>query len=80
MDPLPLKKMTIADKLRAMEELWADITHDQGKYTSPTWHFDALDKTELDIREGRVIFKDWAEAKKSIRRRARGRSKSQSRQ
>lgn len=66
-----IKKMSRADKLRTMEELWVDLTRDEGKFTSPSWHFDVLRETEQDIRDGRTKFVDWEEAKKSIRRRAR---------
>ena len=66
-----LKKMSRADKLRTMEALWSDLTRDDGKYSSPSWHFEVLEKTEQDIRAGRSQFVDWEEAKKSIRRRAR---------
>jgi Putative addiction module component len=66
-----LKKMSRADKLRAMEDLWSDLTRDEGKYASPSWHFGVLEKTEQDIQAGRTKFIDWEEAKKSIRRRAR---------
>ena len=64
-----LKKMSRADKLRTMEALWPDIASDEGKYESPSRHFDVLDKTEHDIRTGRTKFIDWEAAKKSIRRR-----------
>lgn len=66
-----LKKMSRADKLRTMEELWNDLTQDQGKYASPSWHFDELAKTENSIKKGREKFMDWDKAKHAIRRRAK---------
>ena len=66
-----LKKASRVDKLRTMEELWSDLTFGEGKYASPSWHFDVLAKTEQDILAGRTKFIDWEDAKKLIRRRAR---------
>lgn len=66
-----IKKMTRAEKLRTMEALWSDITRDESKYASPSWHFDELVRTEQEVRAGSVKFVDWETAKKSIRRRAR---------
>jgi len=66
-----LKKMSRADKLRTMEELWIDLTRDQSKYASPSWHFEELAKTEQAIDSGHMKFVDWEKAKQSIRRRAR---------
>ena len=71
MSTLAIQQMSWEEKLRAMEELWADLTRDDAKYASPSWHFDELKRTEQDIRAGRIKFIDWETAKKSIRRRAR---------
>jgi hypothetical protein len=32
---LPLDKMTVAEKLRAMEALWADLSRDEAQVESP---------------------------------------------
>jgi len=66
-----LKKMSRLEKLRTMEALWSDLTRNEGKYASPSWHFEVLQQTEREVRAGRVKFVDWESAKKSIRRRAR---------
>jgi hypothetical protein len=64
---LPLKNMTKAQKLLAMEELWVDLSRDQEKFNSPAWHFEGLAQTEKDIRAGKIKFMDWGQAKKSLR-------------
>ena len=66
-----IKKMSRTEKLRTMEALWADLTKDEDKYASPSWHIDELVRTENNIRSGRVKFVTWETAKVSIRRRAR---------
>jgi len=68
---LLLKRMTKVQKLRAMEELWADITREEAAYVSPSWHLDELRTTEAAIARGAVKFQDWETAKKSLRRRAK---------
>ena len=67
---LPLKKMTTAQKLRAMEELWSDLTRDEGKVESPAWHLEAVRATGQRVRSGQERLIPWEEAKKSLRRRA----------
>ena len=66
-----IKKMSRAEQLRTMEALWTELTRDESKYASPSWHYDELARTDRAIRSGQVKFVDWDSAKKAIRRRAR---------
>jgi hypothetical protein len=63
--------MTKVEKLRAMEELWADLTKNDAGFKSPQWHLDELRATEARVLAGKEEFIDWEVAKKSLRRRAR---------
>lgn len=65
---LPLKKMSHADKLRAMEALWADLSQDEKRLESPEWHEEALRDTERAVKTGKAGFGDWREAKKRLQR------------
>jgi len=67
---LPLKKMSRAEKLRAMEALWADLSQDEGRFESPAWHEQALREAERAVKTGKARFSDWEQAKKRIRRKA----------
>ena len=60
---LPLEKMTVAEKLQAMEELWADLSRDEN-FASPAWHGEVLKK-----RANEKNFVDWETAKKRLRAR-----------
>ena len=60
---LPLDKMTVAEKLQAMEELWADLSRDEN-FESPAWHQDVLQE-----RAGQKSFVDWETAKEQLRAR-----------
>lgn len=63
--------MTKVEKLRAMEELWVDLTKDHGSFSSPQWHLAELQATEARVAAGTEEFIDWEAAKKSLRRRAK---------
>ncbi|MCX5685193.1 MAG: addiction module protein [Planctomycetota bacterium] len=68
---LPLGKMTVEDKLRAMEELWDDLLRTAEEIPSPSWHRDVLRAREARQRGGASRFVDWPEAKRRIRERTR---------
>jgi hypothetical protein len=60
---LPLEKMTLAEKLQAMEALWADLSRDEAM-ESPGWH-----EQVLQARAGEKNSVDWETAKKQLRSR-----------
>jgi hypothetical protein len=64
---LPLDKMTVAEKLRAMELLWADLSRNEAQIESPAWHGDVLHDREAKIKSGEEKFIDWEAAKKQLR-------------
>lgn len=64
---LPLDKMTIAEKLRAMEMLWADLSRNEAELESPAWHEDVLRDREAKIKSGKESFMGWETAKKQLR-------------
>ena len=72
---LPLQKMTRADKLRAMEALWADLSKDEDKLPLPKWHREALAETEQAVQAGTATFSDWEDAKQRIIKRASQKSR-----
>jgi len=64
---LPLDKMSVAEKLRAMEMLWADLSRNEADLESPAWHKDVLRDREARIKSGKESFMDWETAKKQLR-------------
>jgi len=64
---LPLDKMSIAEKLRAMEMLWADLSRNEAQWESPAWHEDVLRDREAKVKSGKESFMDWETAKKQLR-------------
>jgi broad specificity phosphatase PhoE len=63
---LPLERMTVAEKLRAMEALWADLSRDEAQIESPAWHGDVLHDREARVKSGGESFTDWETAKKQL--------------
>ena len=39
---IPLDQMTTPEKLRLMEELWANLARDEREFESPAWHESVL--------------------------------------
>jgi hypothetical protein len=69
MEPLlPLDKMTTADKLSAMEQLWDELCRTPEEVPSPAWHKEVLSRREERAREGKASFSDLAGAKDRIRK------------
>ena len=66
---LPLDQMTTAEKLRAMETLWADLSRNADRLESPEWHADVLRERDQRIADGKENFVDWDEAKRQLRER-----------
>ncbi len=66
---IPLKQMTVEDKLQAIEEIWADLAGTPEDVPSPSWHRDVLLARENRISEGSSSFLDIPEAKEAVRRR-----------
>jgi hypothetical protein len=64
---LPLDQMTTAEKLRAMEALWADLSRNETQLESPAWHEMVLKEREQKITSGAESFIDWETAKKQLR-------------
>ena len=64
---LPLNEMTKEEKLRAMEDLWKDLTEDEQEFISPNWHEDVLKARAERVKSGKEQYEDWGSAKKKLR-------------
>ena len=65
---LPLKDMTLQEKLAAMESIWEDLARTPDAIESPAWHQDILDERRRQVAEGQARFIDWETAKTEIRK------------
>jgi len=60
---LDIQKMTIEEKMQAMELLWDDFCSNAPDFQSPNWHEAILKEREKRIMEGKETFVSWEEAK-----------------
>ncbi len=65
---LPLTRLSFAQKLDLVEELWADLVKDEKKLASPAWHGDVLKEREEAYAASKLTVTDWEQAKKSIKK------------
>ena len=65
-DVLQIDRMTLEDKLRAMEALWDGLCRQPDALAVPQWHKDLLDARERLIEQGKARFSDWETARKRI--------------
>jgi hypothetical protein len=63
---LPLNDMSTAEKLEAMELIWADLKVPEE--IIPGWHKDVLAEREKRLASGTERVLDWEEAKRQLRR------------
>lgn len=68
---LQLDRLTRLEKLRAMEELWEDLSSGEEEYESPQWHGEVLRAREEALKAGEDEFVRWEEAKRILRERKR---------
>ena len=66
---LPLKEMTVSEKISTMEEIWSDLSSVNSEYYPPNWHIRVLEERSRLAQSGEVGFTDWDTAKKQIRER-----------
>jgi len=64
---LPLDRMTLAEKLMAMEALWDSLCRDESQIPVQEWHKELLDERQRQIDAGEAKFIDWDAAKARIR-------------
>ena len=64
---IPLDQMTTPEKLRLMEDLWANLSRNEQEFESPGWHEVVLKEREERLRKGEEQPIDWEKAKGALR-------------
>ncbi|MDB6111735.1 MAG: acyl-protein synthetase [Pedosphaera sp.] len=59
--------MSTAEKLRAMEAIWEDLSHNEEQVESPAWHEQVLKEREALFNSGKESPIDWEGAKERLR-------------
>ena len=65
MDMIEIKKMSIIERLQAMEALWDSLLHEESQIESPEWHRDILEERRKKIEKGEAEFISLEELKAS---------------
>lgn len=63
---LPISTMTIAEKLAAMEQLWASLQPDADSMAPPEWHGKILAERQKRIDNGATSFSTLDEVRKRL--------------
>ena len=61
---LPLERMSVAEKLAAMEAIWASLCCRPVDVESPEWHQKILSDRTKRLESGEATVCEWSEAKK----------------
>ena len=64
---IPLQKMSVTDKLQAIEEIWADLIRESTDVPSPAWHGEVLRVREQRVLDGTAKFLEVDDAKRAVR-------------
>ena len=63
---LPLENMSVAEKLRVMEAVWASLCHKPVDVASPEWHEKVLAERTRRLESGESTISKWSEAKRRL--------------
>ena len=51
MNTAELKKLSISERLQAMEAIWASLLYEEAEIDSPDWHKEVLDERKQRIAD-----------------------------
>ena len=63
MDIADIKKMSIPERLKAMEAIWDSFSHENMEMESPDWHEEILRERKAKVRDGKAGFISLADLK-----------------
>ena len=56
MNTIEIKKMSMVERLQAMEALWDSLLYEESEIESPEWHRDILEERKRKIENGKAQF------------------------
>ena len=68
MSPIEIDKMTLPDRLAAMENLWASLQGGGREMGSPAWHRRVLSERRRKLRSGKAVMYSLAEVRTRLLR------------
>ena len=70
-EAVDIERMSLAQKLQAMELLWQSLSSDPGRVESPHWHQTVLETRLAKVEAGKGKFLTIDQLKKRLAKRAR---------
>lgn len=70
-EAVEIKRMSIAEKLRAMELLWRSMSGEPAKLTSPAWHKKVLSQRLAKVEAGQGEFLTLTQLRQRLAKRAK---------
>jgi hypothetical protein len=67
LDASEIDKMSLRERLRAMEQLWDAVCREPGDVASPEWHRDILAQRKARAERGEARFLTLAELRSRLR-------------
>ena len=55
-DSSQIEKMSVTERLQALDQLWDSLTHDRDEIPSPDWHQDVLADRKARAQSGEAKF------------------------
>ncbi len=68
-EAVEIERMSLAERLQAMELLWSSIAAEPDKVESPAWHKKILEKRLAKVEAGKAEFLTLAQLKKRLAKR-----------
>jgi putative addiction module component (TIGR02574 family) len=68
-EAVEIERMTVAERLQAMELLWRSLSTRPGKMESPAWHKKVLAKRLAKLESGKAEFLTITQFKKRLAKR-----------
>lgn len=62
-----LSALSVTEKLRVIESLWADLEKTPERVPSPAWHGEVLEELAVEYKAGKLKFRPLSEVKKTLR-------------
>lgn len=66
-DSSQIEKMSVTERLQAMDQLWDSLTHDGNEIPSPDWHQDVLTDRKARAQSGEAKFLTLAQLRSRLR-------------
>ncbi len=68
MSIVEIEKMTVPERLQAIELLWTSVSRSESQVSSPTWHGDVLNARREKVESGKGVFLSLQELRDRLKK------------